>query len=82
MKGRDKENSRSQLNVYLAWSIINGIIRRNIYPRECAFEGLGGQETRMRGKVRKRSKNTETRSTIARIASLVRILLEVDVPLL
>ena len=36
-----KENSRSQLNVYLAWSIINGIIRRSIYPCKCTVGGLG-----------------------------------------
>ena len=34
-KDRDKKNNRDQLDVYLAWSIINWIISRNIYPRKC-----------------------------------------------
>lgn len=34
-KGRDKKNSRSQLDA-LAWIIINWIMRRDIYPRECS----------------------------------------------
>ena len=48
-RSEDEESSRSQLDGYLAGSIIKGIIKRNIYPCEYTVGGsVGGREDRKR----------------------------------
>ena len=76
----DEENSRSQLDVYLAWSIINEIIRRSIYPCECTAGGLEGRGEKIpRGGG---GKNTGMQSTTTGVAVLISVLLKVHIPLL